>query len=331
MDFQYWDYVIGHAAIKNKIKKWLASDRMPHALIFSGPEGVGKTTFACALAEVLVQRKVFQKGMPKMGDHPYLAWGEDVYFISPITAQLKVEQFRQVREKLILRNAEKAMKVCIIDHAETMNAAFANGMLKIIEEPPMGVIFIIITNQPEILLPTIVSRCVSCHFDYVDKESLQMGLATVGGRSLEQIQQVVQQANGNVVRAFALLEGTTEDWRPKAMEFLRILGTHPSPYAKSLTLAASWGKEDLALFLQSLVQVIHDVMIVHYEAGDIVNISASHREQLQYIKRNWTLSSLARLMKVVEECRKALRLNLNVKTIFDYLCIQSITNKEDLR
>ena len=154
---QYFQDIIGHGAIKERLIRLMEKDRLPHAMIFAGPSGVGKTMMAFAVASALAGRRVFA-GQDMKGDGPFAADGDEAYYVAPQGAMLKVDQFRQLQSRLILQGRAGHMRVCIIDHVETMNAEFANRMLKILEEPPQGVCFILVTDQPSLLLPTIVSR-----------------------------------------------------------------------------------------------------------------------------------------------------------------------------
>lgn len=164
MDRTLFDSIIGHSRLKEQFARLIDEDRIPHAMIFAGPAGIGKTLMAIAVASALVGRRVFpdlasREGEAVAGDK------DDAFYLAPMGAMLKVDQFRQLQGELALQGEAGHRRVCIIDHVETMNTEFANRMLKILEEPPSGVCFILITDQPDLLLPTIISRCVRFTFD----------------------------------------------------------------------------------------------------------------------------------------------------------------------
>ena len=127
---QYFQDIIGHGAIKERLIRLMEKDRLPHAMIFAGPSGVGKTMMAFAVASALAGRRVFA-GQEMKGDGPFAADGDEAYYVAPQGAMLKVDQFRQLQSRLILQGRAGRMRVCIIDHVETMNAEFANRMLKL--------------------------------------------------------------------------------------------------------------------------------------------------------------------------------------------------------
>ena len=179
MDRTLFDPIIGHSRLKEQFARLIDEDRIPHAMIFAGPAGIGKTLMAIAVASALVGRRVFpdlasREGEAVAGDK------DDAFYLAPMGAMLKVDQFRQLQGELALQGETGRRRVCIIDHVETMNTEFANRMLKILEEPPSGVCFILITDQPDLLLPTIISRCARFTFDPVGARDCGACGATAG-------------------------------------------------------------------------------------------------------------------------------------------------------
>lgn len=180
MDRTLFDPIIGHSRLKEQFARLIDEDRIPHAMIFAGPAGIGKTLMAIAVASALVGRRVFpdlasREGEAVAGDK------DDAFYLAPMGAMLKVDQFRQLQGELALQGETGRRRVCIIDHVETMNTEFANRMLKILEEPPSGVCFILITDQPDLLLPTIISRCARFTFDPVGDDEMRQGLRRLRG------------------------------------------------------------------------------------------------------------------------------------------------------
>ena len=181
MSQDYFDAVIGHETIKARLRHLIAEERLPHAMIFAGPEGLGKALMARAVAETLSGRPLLADfaHLSCDADTPFIEDGGTVFYLDVIGTMLRVDQFRQLQEKLMLRAS--GSRVCIINHVETMNKEFANRMLKTLEEPPQGVHFILVTSQPDLLLPTIVSRCAMIPFEPVGDEEMLQGLVRLYG------------------------------------------------------------------------------------------------------------------------------------------------------
>ncbi len=164
---------IGQEHIIGFLQKGLASGKMSHGLLFSGPRGSGKGTLALLLAQAvnclapeppcgtcLSCRKT--AGM----NHP------DVRIIAREGAHIKMEQARVLRLEASRPPYEGWKKVYILDGAEDMTAPAANSLLKILEDPPPYILFILLASRPRLLLPTILSRCQVLPFRPVPEETI---------------------------------------------------------------------------------------------------------------------------------------------------------------
>ena len=154
-----FDQILGHARQKEILSRSLASGRLAHAYLFSGPDGVGKRLMALALARAIVCHE--QRGC---GDcqacrkidhrnHP------DLHVLEPDGNSIKIEQVRSLQKGLNLKPLEAPRKICLIEAADSMTLGAANALLKTLEEPPPYVLFIFATTEPNKVLPTILSRC----------------------------------------------------------------------------------------------------------------------------------------------------------------------------
>lgn len=153
---------------------------LPHAMLFRGRRGLGKQAFAMDLSQTLLCSQPTHEQQAcgicpsciwfKEGNHP------DFRFISPEDddinndesvkkksvkkTQISVQQIRQLFGYLSLSNHQAdSLRIIVISPAETLNLASANALLKMLEEPPQNTLFLLVTGQPQRLLPTIISRC----------------------------------------------------------------------------------------------------------------------------------------------------------------------------
>lgn len=135
-------------------------ERLHHAWLITGPKGIGKATFARVFAwQLLTDEREFSEDAryKRMlsgahGDFLSLAKLED-------KSEINIEQVREVGSFLSLKPSEAKRRVVLIDGAEDLNPNAANALLKLLEEPPPGVVLLLVSHRPGLLLPTVRSRC----------------------------------------------------------------------------------------------------------------------------------------------------------------------------
>lgn len=151
----------------------LRRNLLAHALLFKGREGYGKRDFAGWLIASLLCEERLPDGMAceqcrgcalrKAGSHP------DYLQIAPLDSakSIGIDQIRQLGDFFALRSHYGNYKVVLIDPADLMQRAAANSLLKILEEPPAGGVILLVSDRPELLLPTLRSRCQQHALDRV--------------------------------------------------------------------------------------------------------------------------------------------------------------------
>ncbi|MGD8520597.1 MAG: DNA polymerase III subunit delta', partial [Desulfobacterales bacterium] len=199
---------------------------LPHALLFTGIEGLGREAVAIALAMACnclqknsgektdVQNTRGEGGHRKYdsissveacgtckacrkiesGNHP------DIIHIKPAGPIIKIAQVRALIHALAMKPYEASTRVVIIRDAQTMNPAAGNALLKILEEPPERTILILIATQTMDLLPTIVSRCQHIRFKPISAINLENMLINEHGLNREDAVAISAMANGSFSR-----------------------------------------------------------------------------------------------------------------------------------
>lgn len=191
------DAVIGQKRAVDALRGAMGSGRVHHAWIFSGPVGVGKFTAACAFAaELLTDRgpgKDETQDRLRTGTHP------DLHVVTKELAEVSREPSvrkskqtsiaKEVAEEYLIEPAQRsrviesdshAGKVFIVDEAELLNHSSQNAILKLLEEPPLGTVLILVTTDEHRLLATIRSRAQRVPFGALDTTALQAWLAGSG-------------------------------------------------------------------------------------------------------------------------------------------------------
>jgi DNA polymerase-3 subunit delta' len=158
--------------VVDELRRGLARGRFPHALLFVGPEGVGKKAFARVLAQALLCERAPEEALDPCGacpsclqvvagTHPDLLQAER----PEDKHELPIRVIRELCLNLGLKPMHGRRRVAIVDDADDLNDEAANAFLKTLEEPPPGAVLILIGTSAEVQLDTLVSRCRVVRFD----------------------------------------------------------------------------------------------------------------------------------------------------------------------
>ena len=149
------------------LKKIIASGKIPHALLFSGPKGIGKTSAARILAKAINCEKPGKSGEPcnRCMQCEAVTKGNSLDVIEMDAASNRgIDDIRSLREAVKLSPVSAKTKVYVVDEAHMLTLEAANAFLKTLEEPPSHVVFILATTNPEKLIPTVRSRLTNIVF-----------------------------------------------------------------------------------------------------------------------------------------------------------------------
>lgn len=161
--------VFGHKKQLEFLEKALTAGRLPHGLLFAGPDGVGKLVVARRLAQILLCET--SNACASCGQcKTFVAQSNADYMEISGTENIKIEQIRDLTYKLSLKPYAAQYKVAIIDAAEEMTEEAANALLKNLEEPKDHTIIVLVTSNPNRLPKTIVSRAQKINFGLVREE-----------------------------------------------------------------------------------------------------------------------------------------------------------------
>lgn len=171
---QTFNEIVGQQVVVEILKNQIVSDTLPHALLFTGPRGTGKTSLARIVSKALNCLKRQEDGNPCNLIDPCancfaISNGnfEDLIEIDAASNR-GIEEMRSLKENINLLPLRSTHKIYIIDEAHMLTREAFNALLKVLEEPPKHVIFMLCTTESTKILPTIISRC----------EKLELTLAT---------------------------------------------------------------------------------------------------------------------------------------------------------
>ena len=288
-----WD-VVGHECAVDLLRRSLASKRIGHAYLLSGPRGVGKRTLALAFARALNCETAGPGAGPSLsgvgdaaeppcgacrrcrliaeGKHPEVR----VVGVQPPHKVIRVADVESIQADAALRPADAFRKVYVIEGAELLHLDAANRMLKTIEEPPPSVVIVLTTVDPEATLETIVSRCQHVRLRPLPADRLAHEMCT-RGLAPERAQLLAALAEGAVGRALALaaddavlerrtrllddLDGLVGANRVERLQYARTLGdrwtSNPDAVREALGAWLRWWRDVLILQRGTAARIVN--------------------------------------------------------------------------
>ena len=197
--------IIGHSSQKLSFLSSFASNRLPQCWLLAGDMGIGKASFAWLIAKFLLTTKYQPADLkidlsktninsilePQSGStlNRIISGSEQrVYVVrrgynekrKAFFKNISIEDVRKLQSYCSLSIADGGKRIIIIDTADDLNKSSSNALLKLLEEPPKNTIFLLISHQPNLLLPTIKSRCQKLSFSNLDQTDLGAVLTAIG-------------------------------------------------------------------------------------------------------------------------------------------------------
>jgi len=299
-----FDPILGNEPIKAYLRKAIEEDRFPHALLFTGIDGIGKSLFAKDLAHHFLQTTASRI---EQETHP------DFHVVRPEgkVGLHSIDAFRALITQVHSAPFEAPAKFFVIHDAERMQPAAANSLLKTLEEPTEATYFILISNSLQEILPTIRSRCSILHFHSLSIEQIASLLKQKGLS-----EQFALLAQGSAGRAFELAQ------REPIEELLFPFLVERSPYF------------DLAQALEKIEKAVEDEDPVK-QNRNVDHLFASifmwYRDQ--YVRKmgksdlffpsapigSYSLPRLEKIGQVIDESRLAYQRNIKLS-----VCLEKI-------
>lgn len=302
----------------------VASGRLAHAILFDGPDGVGKRSAALGMALALccpeqpnlgcgacdVCRRVLA------GQHP------DVHVLAPDTNQIVVEQAKDIVALASSTPHEAPARVLVIDQADCLNPSAANCLLKTLEEPLPGNFIVLVTAAPARLLPTIRSRCQRVRFQALHPAIL-IELATRRGIDHERAETAAATAGGSAARLFELCASEMESnlWTVASRFRQAIAAREMGPiFDAASAFSDKEERQDLSEALVLLARFYRDALALAAGAEDLI-LLRSHSAEMAgpagACQRRRTLTPLRRAVTAVLDACLSLTANVNAVTALE--------------
>ena len=300
-------------------------DRLPHALLFSGPRGVGKQRFAMAFVQSMLCRESDSEGRPcgvcrhchllHSGSHPDFKW------VAPDaeskSGEIRIETIRALTGGATLTAQSGGYKVVVIQPAHRMNSSAANSLLKTLEEPTKDTLIILLTDQPARLLPTIRSRCQQVLFQIpAQTASLAWLEGKIGDRDGATL---LALASGAPLLALELDDEELLAARERMLkQFLALGDLRDDP----VELAGAWSGFDGRLLLEWLCGWVIDLLRLQTSPQPPHLFNQDQAQALHRTADKLNSGVLHRYLGLVYAARGLIDGNLNPQLVLEKLLIE---------
>ena len=318
----------------------IARGSVPPTLLLTGPVGVGKYAIARATAAAIncLSPRVDEAGLAldacgacRSCDRIARNVHVDLLTVEPDdTAKIKVEAVRTVLEQTGYRPFEGKRRVVVLRDADAMQhseQAAQNALLKSLEEPPPGTIFILTTAIPGALLPTVRSRCMRLQVGGLTEAEVSTVLSRDHGLSPGEAAVVAALSDGSVGHALALASNDLEELRELALQLLeRAAKGNTATRMQAATALAVSSKRDrdraeVALTLRLLSSMLRDIELLNAGADETLLANPSLRDRLQRLARAYAGDRARASFAAVDEAVVAVTRNAGTKVVADWLAV----------
>lgn len=314
--------ILGNERQKKILRRALRKGRIPNSLLFCGSEGVGKRSLSLVLAKAMNCEKKKDDACEACSSCRAISRGSfpDVMVISPENNMIKIDHMRTLKQTAYLKPMVGKKRFFIVTEADRMNDEAANSLLKILEEPPYFSHIILITSNPDMIKPTIQSRCQTLTFQPISKEDIERILLEKGFGE-ERAKIISFLVGGNLRKALNLEWEEIQFQRAEAWKLLlSLFGQEKvASFLRSYSFSRSQVKKELAELLEMLSSFCRDLILIQ-ERGDMsLLMNPDYKEKFIKASKLLTLEKSMECMERMDYTLFALQKNLNVNLLLTSL------------
>jgi DNA polymerase III subunit delta' len=319
-----YDMGFNHLAIPEKVRQVLwqtvRDRRLPPAYLFVGPEGVGKRTTALALAKALNCAAQSDDACERCAVcrrierhlHP------DIHLVEPQGQVIKIDQVRQLREVLALQAYEGRVKVAILDDVGKLTVEATNALLKILEEPPLQTLFVLICQQLGSLPATVISRAQILRFGLLAHDQV-VALLRQHGRESGAAERATCLSGGRPGAALALDLAAVLERRAEALQLWTQARSGDS--AILLASAEQWSKRkgDFDSLFEMFLSLVRDVAVCRAGGDNALLMHEDIRDALSPLAAAVPSATLWEVFDIVHSTQDAIAHNANPQLAFEVM------------
>ncbi|NRD77449.1 DNA polymerase III subunit delta' [Bacillus sp. BRMEA1] len=309
------------------LKMSLVKHRVAHAYLFEGQRGTGKKEIGLLLTKALFCVSLIDGYKPcetchncrriNHGNHP------DVHIVEPEGLSIKVDQIRELQAEFSKKGVESLKKVYLLFHADKMSVSASNSLLKFLEEPHAQTVAFLLTEQPQQILPTILSRCQVLPFQplapkIMIEQLIENGVAPEKAPILASLTNSLEEA----------LVLNTDEWFAQAQKIVVKLYEvlKKNPLEALVTLQSEWfahfkEREQINRGLDLLLLFLKDLLYIQLDKEEQI-VFKNEMVHLRQFALQTSGRSLTVQMSVILEAKRKLAANMNPQLMMEQLVLK---------
>lgn len=320
-----FSHVIGHEKVKNYFEEVIKNEKIPHALLFEGMDGIGKSKLAFEISKgIFCENSEFDpcdecKSCLKMKheNHP------DFLEIKADGKQIKNHQIENFQSFLNKKAYHGSYKIVCIHDAEKMNASAQNRILKTLEEPSEKVIMFLISHKPAMLMETVRSRCQSVKLNGLSEAIISKHLMAHYEIDEAKSKSYAKLSNGSLGRSIHY--STSEVFVTIQSEVVNLLKAidqkHKSDVLKSLNFFTS-EKENITEIFEYMVLWYRDLLLYKKAKAKDLLVHSNEIEFIKKLSRHLTVEQIIKNIEIINWTERKLNQNGHYDLTIELMLIQ---------
>ena len=317
--------VLGQNLAITILKNGLERNRLSHAYLFSGEKGVGKSITAFEFAKSINCKEKIKDSCDQCiscrkatnNNHP------DIKEIRPDGASIKIGQIRSLQQEILYKPYESKKKVYIIHQIENLRPEAGNSLLKTLEEPPDYAIIILITNNYNQVLSTIISRCQLIRFSRVPDRLIKNKLLSDHKLTAEKSKLITSLAAGCYQRALDLISDEEKMEERKYILEL-IISLKDSNQIRSFEVAKELlnYKDEINQILDTIATWYRDLLLTKLNQTDNL-VNTDYEDHLIAEASDLSQIKIEKIIKLVEDTNNVIkRTNVNLRLTLEVMLLK---------
>jgi DNA polymerase-3 subunit delta' len=332
----YWDDIIGHQKSINQLEKDILNDKLSHAYLFVGPAEIGKYAVAKKFANILICEKDYCRTCNdclqfKNNLHPDIITVNKLWIdkvndnLEKLATSSNFNQIHRAKKKAktdvisiddirafsqkIYEKKQSKYKICLIKNLERLQPVGANALLKMLEEPPKGTIFILTSSYPDKILTTILSRVRKIYFSNVTDQIILDKLQTQ--TDTENLSEIISIAQGRPPVAMKLLKDSSLFEKEKN-RFHQIANILSKPELKSDFLFVERileNQHEITRFLDALTRFLRTLIL------------EKSRNSNNGLSQKISYENLIKIQERTQKTKKMIKQNINKRLVLENLIL----------